>query len=86
MKILSVLIIMFSLIVIGCAQHECNVERGMTKLEVVDTCGEPNRVYNYLFINEEVWEYTQSASFYHQAGNSKLVRFNKDGKVILFMK
>jgi len=85
-KISIVLIIMFSLLAFGCSAHECNVKRGMTKLEVLNECGEPTRVYNYLFVNEEAWEYTQSASFYHNIGNSKLVRFNKSGKVILFTK
>ena len=86
-NILFIIVVLFTItFLVGCLKkYNCdNVKREMTKLEVIDICGEPDQVYTYIFKNEEVWEYSISGSFYHRAGN-KLIRFNKDGKVISFI-
>ncbi len=72
----------FMFMAYGCAKP-CNVKRGMSKLEVIEACGEPNEIYSYVFRNEERWEYNIGGSFYHIA-SKKVVLFNKNGEVIFF--
>jgi len=82
MKKILVLVIL-SLILSGCIKrYTCSIKRGMTQQEVIEACGEPDRVYNYIFRQEEAWEYHKSGSFYHRAGN-KIVHF-KNGKVLFY--
>jgi len=80
----KLLILIVSFLLLGCT-YDCNIKRGMTELEVMEKCGEPTTMYNYVFREGGLWRtwvYNDKGSFYHKSQTTEVLF--KDGKVINF--